>query len=145
MKFTTTILGTGKNTAGIEVSPDVPAALGKGKNPLVTVTLNGYSYPSKIATMGQRLLIPVSHEVRAKSGVKAGDILEVEIVLDDKPRVLPVPDDLQAALDADPTAKAAWDRLSYSHKRAHTMPIEAAKAPETRARRIAKSIEILRG
>ena len=32
MKFTTTILGTGKGTAGIEVSPDVPATLGKGKN-----------------------------------------------------------------------------------------------------------------
>ena len=143
MKVTVTIVAGGKNITGIVVPPEVPAALGKGKNPLVTVTLNGFSYPSKIATMGDRLMIPVSQEVRAKAGVEAGEVHEIEIVLDDKPRVIEAPGDLQAALDADPVAKAAWDKLAPSHKKAHVTAIEGAKAADTRLRRVQKAIEML--
>ena len=56
-----------------------------------------------------------------------------------------VPDDLAAALDAAPGAREAWDRLSPSHRKAHVTAIEAAKAAETRQRRIAKAIEALTG
>ncbi|MFN8051366.1 MAG: YdeI/OmpD-associated family protein [Acidimicrobiales bacterium] len=52
---------------------------------------------------------------------------------------------LAAALDATPGARAAFDALSYSHQRAHVLPIEAAKAPETRQRRIDTTIEMLTG
>ena len=143
MKFTTTILASGKNITGIVVPSEVPAALGGGKNPLVTVTLNGLSYPSKIATMGDRLMLPISQEIRAKAGVAAGEVHEFEVILDDKPRVVEAPGDLQAALDADPLAKAAWDKLAPSHKKAHVTAIEGAKAPETRLRRVQKAIEML--
>jgi hypothetical protein len=142
MKFTTTILQVGNNT-GIEVPPDVPAKLGSGKNPLVTVTLNGFTYPSKIASMGGKLLIPVSAEIRQKANVKGNETHEVELVLDDKPRIIEPPADLQAALDADPVAKASWDKLAPSHKKAHVTAIEGAKAPETRLRRVQKAIETL--
>jgi uncharacterized protein YdeI (YjbR/CyaY-like superfamily) len=59
--------------------------------------------------------------------------------------VLEVPADFQAALDAAPAAKAAFEKLSYSNKRRHVEPILAAKAPETRARRIEKSVAELKG
>ena len=38
-----------------------------------------------------------------------------------------VPADLEAALAADPDAQAAWDRLSYTHRREHVEAIEEAK------------------
>jgi len=142
MKFTTTIHQMGNNT-GINVPPEVRDALGGGKNPLVKVTLAGHSWQSKIATMGDKLLIGVSADIRKITGVKGGETHEVELFLDDKPRVVEAPGDLQAALDADPVAKAAWDKLAPSHKKAHVTAIEGAKAPETRLRRVQKAIETL--
>ena len=145
MKFRTTILSAGKNITGIHVPDEVVESLGAGKRPPVRVTLNGYTYRNTIAVMGGRYMVGVSADVRAASGVKGGDTLDVEIVLDDQPRVLEVPADFAAALDAEPAAKAAFEKLSYSNKRRHVEPIQQAKAAETRARRIEKSVAELKG
>lgn len=142
MKFTATLLQSGNNT-GIIVPPEMRDALGSGKNPLVVVTLAGHTWRSKVATMGDRLLIGVTAEIRGITGVKGGETHEVELTLDDKPRVIEAPDDLQAALDADPVAKAAWDKLAPSHRKAHVAAIEGAKAADTRQRRVQKAIEML--
>jgi uncharacterized protein YdeI (YjbR/CyaY-like superfamily) len=56
-----------------------------------------------------------------------------------------VPRELQAALDADRAATATWDRLSYSNRSWHTLQVTGTNNPETRARRIEKSIAALRG
>ena len=89
-------------------------------------------------------MLPVSAEHRAAAGIAAGDEVEVELVLDEAPREVVVPDDFAAALDGDAAAKEQFARLSYSNKRRHTLSIEDAKTPETRQRRIAKAIETLR-
>jgi uncharacterized protein YdeI (YjbR/CyaY-like superfamily) len=47
-----------------------------------------------------------------------------------------VPADLAAALNAEPAAKAAFDKLSSQNRYAVLLRIEQAKRPETRARRI---------
>ncbi len=142
MKFTTTILQSGNNT-GIIVPSAVRGELGGGKNPLVVVTLAGHTWRSKVATMGDQLLIGVSAEIRGITGVKGNEAHEVELTLDDQPRVVEAPGDLQAALDADPVAKAAWDKLAPSHKKAHVTAIEGARAADTRLRRVQKAIEVL--
>ena len=54
------------------------------------------------------------------------------------------PADLEAALAADPSARAAWSRLAPSHKREHVDAIESAKKPETRARRVAAAVAMAR-
>jgi len=54
-----------------------------------------------------------------------------------------IPADLAAALDAAPGARSAWDALAPSHRREHLEAIEEAKRLETRARRIAKSVDML--
>lgn len=137
MKFTTTIHLSGKNNTGIIVAPETVAALGSSRKPAVTVTIRGYSYPSTVATMGGVFMVPVSAEIRARTGVKAGDEVEVELVIDDKPRELAVPDDLGAAIRNDTPAEVFWATLSYSNRRRLVMQVDAAKAAETRARRIA--------
>ena len=85
-------------------------------------------------------MIPVSADVRANAGVKGGDEVEVEVTLDTDPRVVTIPDDLAVALEKSPVAKGKFDNLSNSKKKAYTLPIEAAKSPETRQRRIEKAI-----
>lgn len=144
MKFYTIVELGGKTATGMRVPPEVVEALGAGKRPAVSVTLNGYTYRSTIAPMGGVFMLPVSAEVRAAAGVKAGDEVEVTVELDTAPREVEVPPDFQAALDADPEARSAFERLSYSNKRQHTLAIEGAKSAETRQRRIEKAMSTLR-
>ena len=144
MRYHTTILSAGKTAAGIEVPPEVVEALGSGRKPAVRVTINGYTYRSSVATVNGVFMIGVSNDVRKAAGVAGGDEVDVELELDTEPRVVAVPDDLAAALDRVPDARAAFDRLNYSNKRRIVEPIAAAKSPETRQRRIDKAIETLR-
>ena len=139
MRFETTMLLTGNNT-GIEVPPDVIEALGAGRKPPVTVTVNGYEYRSTVAVMGGRHLIPFSSDKRAATGIQGGDHLVVDLEVDTAPRIVEVPDDLAAALDATPGARDAWDRLAPSHRKAHVTAVEGAKTDETRQRRIAAAV-----
>lgn len=146
MEFRTVLLLARKTATGLEVPPEVVEALGSGRRPAVTVTINGgHRYPSTVATMGGKFLVPVSAEHRAAAGVQAGDEVLVDLVLDTAPRVLVVPADLAAALDAEPAARAAFDALSYSNRRRHTLAVEGATAAETRARRVAKAVVDLLG
>jgi hypothetical protein len=144
MRFHTTILQTGKTAAGIEVPAEVIGALGAGRRPAVRVTINGFTYRSSVAVMGGSYMVGVSAENRAGAGVAGGDEVDVDIELDNAPRDVEVPADLAAALDRDPTARATFDRLSYSNKSWHVFQVTGAKTDETRSRRIAKSIEALR-
>lgn len=139
--FTTTLLSQGRNV-GIEVPEDVVLGFGVGKRVPVTVTLNGYAYPSTIAVMGGRYLVPVSAEVRAKAGVAGGEEHEVTLEHDASSRDTPVPDDLAAALDA-AGVRAAFDALSPSRRKEHVRQVESAKGAETRVRRVVKVVESL--
>ncbi len=144
MRIRTTIVqGTG-NTTGIEVPAEVVDAIGAGKRPPVTVKLNGYTYRSSIASMGGKFMISLSADNRAKAGVSGGDELDVDIELDTAPREVEVPQDLASALDAEPAARATFDKLSYSNKSWHVLQVEGAKTDETRQRRIAKSVATLK-
>jgi hypothetical protein len=129
---------------GLEVPPEVVDALGGGKRPRVTITVNGHFWKSRVAIMRGRYLIGLSNANRQAAGVAIGDEVEVDLEYDAEPPVLTEPEDFARALDGDPAARAAYDRLAYSHKREHVLAIEGAKKPETRARRIEKALEMLR-
>jgi len=144
MKFHAVVEQGGKTATRITVPDEIVTALGAGRKPAVSVTINGYTYRSSIASMGGEFKIPVSAEVREAAGVKGGDELDVEIALDTAPREVAVPPDFAAALAAEPAAQATFDRISYSEKRWFVLGIEDAKTPETRQRRIDKAIERLR-
>ena len=144
VRFRTTILTTGKTTLGFEVPASAADALGAGKRPPVRVTINGYTYRNSIAVMGGQYMIGVSSENRGPAGVTGGEEVDIELELDTAPREVDVPPDLAAALDADPTARRTFDGLSYSNKSWHALQATGTKNPETRARRIEKSVAALR-
>lgn len=134
--FSTTLFLTGNNT-GIEVPAEVVGALGSGKRPPVTVTVNGFSYPSTVAVMGGKYLLPFAADKRAATGLAGGDPIEVTLELDTEPRTVEVPDDLASALAAYPGAREAFDALAPSTRKIHVTAVLGAKAAETRARRVA--------
>jgi len=59
------------------------------------------------------------------------------------PATARVPDDLAAALAADPKAKTMFDELTSQNRYAILHRIEAVKRPETRARKIAEFVAML--
>ena len=144
MRFRTTIVQSGKNTTGIQVPGEVMEALGAGKRPAVTVTVNGYRYRSTVASMGGVAMVSLSAEHRAGAGVAGGDEVEVDLELDTAPREVEVPADLAAALDAEPAARSTCDGLSYSNRSWHVLQVTGAKTDETRRRRIARSVDLLK-
>ncbi|KAB2341328.1 YdeI/OmpD-associated family protein [Actinomadura rudentiformis] len=146
MKFRATVTAertaTG-NANGVEVPPEIVEALGSGQRPPVVITINGHTWRSRVAAMRGKLLIGISAANRKASGIAEGEEIEVDLQLDTEPRVVNEPPDLAAALDSDPAARAAFDRLAYSHRRKHVLAIEAAKTAETRQRRIDKAISTI--
>ena len=53
-------------------------------------------------------------------------------------------EDVQAALRADGAAETAWSKLAPSHRREYLEWIDEAKKPETRTRRIAKTLDMVK-
>jgi hypothetical protein len=144
MRFRTMILQSGRTATGIQVPEEVVQALGAGRRPAVKVTVNGYTYRSTVAVMGGAFMISLSAEHRAAAGVAGGEEVDVDIDLNTAPREVSVPADFAAALDAEPAARRTFDGLSYSNKSWHVLQVEGAKTDETRQRRIAKSVDILK-
>ncbi len=144
VKFSTTMFQMGNNT-GIEVPADVLAALDGGKRLPVVVNVNGYEYRSTVAPMGGKYLLPFSADRRKESGINGGDAIDVELTLDTAPRTVEVPDDLQSALNSSASAGAAWDKLSYTHRKDCVRSVLDAKKAEKRTRRIAAVLAKLEG
>jgi hypothetical protein len=144
MKFRT-LVEPPEPMRGLEVPMKLADALGGGKRPAVTVTINGHSWGTRIAIMRGRYLIGFSNANRRAAGVATGDKVEVELALDTEPRVISEPTDLAEALDADSRARGAFDRLPFGLRRRHVTAVEDARSAETRQRRIANLVAALRG
>jgi hypothetical protein len=140
--FHTTILQTGKNTAGIQVPEEIIEKLGAGKRPLVRVTINKYTYRSAVAVMAGRYMISFSPEHRKAAGAQGGDETDVTLELDLEPRTVEIPKDLKDAL-IKAKALAAFENSAPSMKKEYVRQVEEAKAQDTRARRIARIVEKL--
>jgi len=138
-EFMTTIHATGNNT-GIIVPETVLNQLEAGKRPAVKVTLGSYTYRSTVGKVSGAFMIPLSAEHRKKSGLAGGDEVAVILEIDNEPRTVEVPDDLAKALATSSSAAKSFDELSPSKKKWLVKAIVDAKKPETRTRRIAKSI-----
>lgn len=141
--FHTTILQTGKNTAGIQVPEGVMEKLGAGKRPLVRVTVNKYTYRSAVAVMNSRYMISFNPEHRKAAGVQGGDEADVTLELDREPRTVGSPKDLKDALRK-ANALDVFEKSAPSMKKEYVRQVEEAKAQETRGRRITKIVEKLR-
>lgn len=126
----------------VEVPFDVRAIFGMARPP-VLVTINGFTYRSTVAVYGTRYYVPLKRANAEAAGVVQGIPVTVTIERDRKPRQVAVPQDLAAALDA-AGLRHRWNSLSYSHQREHVEAIEGTKRPETRARRIGRTIEMIR-
>jgi hypothetical protein len=143
-RFTATLVPRGP-AAAVVLDDEHVAAVGEGaKRFPVVATVNGYTWRTTVARMGGEFLLGLNRAVRAAAGVEAGDRVEVDLELDTAPREVEVPQALADALAADPDAREAFDRLAYTHRKEYARWIEDAKREETRRRRLAQALEMLR-
>ena len=126
---------------GITIPFDVEKIFGSKRVP-VRAEINGAVYRGSIVVMGGKYMLGIPKAFREAAGVKAGDKITVAIEADDTPRTVETPADLAAALKK-AGLSAAWEKLSYTHKKEHARAIEEAKRPETRIKRIEKAVEML--
>jgi hypothetical protein len=121
------------------------AEVGGGrKTPPVRVTVNGHTFHGRIGRMGGETLLGFNRAVREACGVTPGEEIEALVVVDDAPPGPELPDELAAALDADPAARAAFDALAPSRRKEAVRLVADAKKPETRARRLESLLASLR-
>jgi hypothetical protein len=120
---------------------DPREALGEAR-PAVRGSVNGTPFRARISTYGGEFMLLLNREIREAAGIGPGDTVDVELERDTEPRTVEVPNDLAAALDDE--ARAAFDRMSYTHRREYVDWITEAKRPETRERRVAKAVELIR-
>lgn len=144
VRFSATVLGAGRTATGIPVPEEVLASLDARRRVPVVVTIGTHSYRSTVTPYQGRIMIPLSAENRDAAGVAAGDEVEVTLARDDEPRIVDAPADLRAAVEADPIASGYYAGLPPSHQKAYVSWVTEAKKQETRASRIASTVEMLR-
>jgi hypothetical protein len=131
--------------AAVVLADDQVAEVGEGRKAFpVRATINGYTWAGRVSRMGGESLLGLSREVRTGAGVEAGDEVTVTIALDEAPREVDVPAALAQALERDATAKATFDALAFTHRKEFAHWIAEAKKDETRERRVAQALQMLR-
>jgi hypothetical protein len=139
-RFTVELERVGKTATMFRVPFDLREAFGRARPP-VKVTIKGHTWRTTPGVYGGVGHIVVNRDVKAATGVDAPARVAVVMELDSAPRRVPVPQDLAAALATDPAAKAAFAKLSFTHRREYVEWVEEAKRPATRSRRIAATVE----
>lgn len=127
---------------GIYIPFDVEKVFGAKRVP-VRGTINGAEFRSTIMRMNGRFMMAVPQKLREAANAKGGDTIEVVIERDAEQRIIEPTEDLAKALNENSDAKSIWEKLSFTHKKEYVSAIENAKRPETRIRRLEKTIEEL--
>jgi Bacteriocin-protection, YdeI or OmpD-Associated/Domain of unknown function (DUF1905) len=144
VRWTATLVPRGP-AAAVVLDRDQVTAVGEGaKRFPVVATVNGYTWRTTVTRMRGEFLLGLGRAVRQEARVEAGDTVEVKLDLDTSAREVDVPEALGNALAEDPKARAAFDRLSYTHRKEYARWVAEAKRDETRQRRVAQALEMLR-
>lgn len=141
---TTQVLEPSGPAAALVLTDEQVEQLGGGKRAAVRVTVAGRTATLRLAVMGGRNLIGLSKAARAELGVDIGETVTARIELDTQPREVDVPPALAAALAGDPEARERYDALAYTHRKAFATWVADAKREETRDRRVAQALEMIR-
>ena len=144
-KFKVKLIGEpGKSTAALKPPFDVVEVFQtKGRVP-VKGTINGFPFRSSLMNMGDGHMMAVNAQLRAGANCKGGDTVDIVMELDQDERKVDVPAPLLKIIASVPKTKESWSKLSFTHQKEWMRAIEDAKRPETREKRIAAMMDVLR-
>jgi len=142
--FHALIENAGGGGAFVRIPFDVEKAFGK-KRVLVMAAIDGQPYRGLLLRMGGTYhILGVLKEIRRKIGKDVGDEVHIALEQDYEPRLVEIPADLQQALNQEPAAPAAFEKMYYTHRKEYVNAILEARREETRRSRIAKITAMLK-
>lgn len=143
-KFKARIESTSSGGACVFFPYDVDKEFGtRGRVP-VKGTFDGVPYTGSMMKYGApQHMLGILKSIREQIGKGPGDVVEVTVEKDEAERMIEAPREFEKLLKKE-KVWAAFEKLSYTHKKEYVRWISEAKREETRANRIAKSVEMLR-
>ena len=142
-RFVATLYKLGINRC-VDVPEEISRALGgRGYIPVV-VTAQGLVTRTTLVPAGNRQhRLFLDGKIRKKLGIDAGDFVGIALRVDKKSHEIAVPEDVAAALRKTPGAQSAFKAITPALRREFLRWVLNAKRPETRAKRIDRTIPIL--
>ena len=128
----------------LEVPFDSKQAFGEAR-PAVAGTLNGTPFRGRLSVYGGKTYLGLNKEIRDAAGIDVGDEVDVVMDRDVAPREVEIPQELLAAFERDAAARAAFEGLAFTHRKEYARWIAEAKKEDTRERRVAKALAMLKG
>lgn len=123
---------------------DVEKEFGTNGRVAAHATFDGIPYNGSLMQCGgPHHMLGILKSIRDQLGKNIGDPVSVEIWKDEATRTVDVPADFSALMKEE-KLRDVFDALSYSHRKEYVRWITEAKKEETRSRRLAKSVEMLR-
>jgi hypothetical protein len=145
LEFTVKLQGKeGSSVAWLNAPFDVVKVFCTRARVPVRGTINGFPFRTSLMPMGGCHGMAVNKTIRARAGVEAGDTVGVVMERDEAERVVEVPPLLKKELAKSKTAQANWQKLSFTNQKEIALSIRGAKQEETRLRRLAKAMDILK-
>ena len=138
-----------KNVPGSEVAAlsapfDVEKTFGTRARVPVRGTINGFPFRSSLMPMGGCHRMVVNQAIRDGAGVKAGDTVSVVMERDEETRTIDAPPLLKKELAKSKAAQANSEKQSFTNKKEMARSITDAKQEQTRSRRLAKIMDVLK-
>jgi len=115
----------------------------RGRVP-VRGTINGFPFRSSLIPCGGPHMMPVNKTLREGAGAQPGDIVDVVMERDLEARTVEPPTELKKELAKNKKARERWEELSFTHKKEMANSIRDAKQDETKKRRLAKVLRVLK-
>jgi uncharacterized protein DUF1905/bacteriocin resistance YdeI/OmpD-like protein len=145
LKFKAKLEGEpGSSAAWLNAPFDVQEVFSTRARVAVRGTINGFPFRSSLMPMGGCHGMAVNKTMRDGANCKAGDTVSVVMERDQAERVVEAPPLLKKELAKSKTAHASWEKLSYTNQKEIALMIGGAKQEETRVRRMAKVMDILK-
>lgn len=141
--YETVVIGEGKH-ASLEIPDEKLVELGTNKRAPLKITINGYTYQSTATGVGGKCMVVFPMRDREAAGATAGDKVTVTLELDDGYRQVDMPDELNKALTEN-GLNETFHELSYSKRKEFARQVREAKAEDTKARRVEKILQELKG
>lgn len=139
-----TTLGPYGPATAIMLTDEQVEQLGGGKRAAVRVVIGARSARLRLAVMGGENCIGISKANRDALGVQIGDTVDAVVELDDAPREVELPQELVEALAGDAEVTERFEALAYSHRKEFARWVGEAKREETRQRRVAETLRMVR-
>lgn len=145
IKFKVKLEGaTASEVAALSAPFDVEETFGTRARVPVRGTINGFPFRSSLMPMGGCHRMVVNKALRDGAGVRAGDTVSVVMERDEEARTIDPPPLLKEELARSKAAQASWGRQSFTNKKEMARSITEAKLEETRSRRLAKVMDVLK-